>query len=648
MLTCLEHEDTVDIHISGVLDQPFNIRKLTHATTSDLFVPKLKDYFERKSLNSFVIKKSITPEHFESFIDVMSEPVADLTDGSKLGEYLTQALADLNITEISTVFKSDVVLSRGKLPWRVSIILRRLAKDLKVVPLFRQASEEKIKSIKKQIVEDIIRPLNHTGLLRDLIVNCDVIVEHVHHLMEVDELETTIIDSLPMAEVLPVARAVYDFYREFVKEASGETDEESRTSRKAFLRKMLKIAVKKIVAERLPGVQDLLDPLYEDNIINEDDLPDELRFNLETRKLADKILVRLDDYLAELKSSSAQEAVMIFNALQRVMVELIRQKEWGSLDKIIQTTKESYTAIEPDSAKSSGQILDALFSNAHDAFAHQYVQVEPEERKKMNTVLLQLNEMSIRIVEDILNLSKDPDVLRNIAEILSKKGKTARQWSLKILEDQNQPVSMLNIALIVLTNVGESGDVHFLKKYLKYPNPSIRIRSLAASAKLNKQEAEQYVLEALQDDDEKVRENAAAVMEHDIIPSELSANKIILFVKSSLQEKKHLSPKDISVVATLIKTIAKNNALACNQFLENEILDIASTFWKGRTGVLKFIKAAPTSSEEEIVSACLATLGKIGTEKSQHYIMTFARANGMLAHAAQKALAVLHDRMQRQ
>jgi len=361
MLTCLEHEDTVDIHISGVLDQPFNIRKLTHATTSDMFVPKLKDYFERKSLNSFVIKKSITPEHFESFIDVMSEPVADLTDGSKLGEYLTQALADLNITEISTVFKSDVVLSRGKLPWRVSIILRRLAKDLKVVPLFRQASEEKIKSIKKQIVEDIIRPLNHTGLLRDLIVNCDVIVEHVHHLMEVDELETTIIDSLPMAEVLPVARAVYDFYREFVKEASGETDEESRTSRKAFLRKMLKIAVKKIVAERLPGVQDLLDPLYEDNIINEDDLPDELRFNLETRKLADKILVRLDDYLAELKSSSAQEAVMIFNALQRVMVELIRQKEWGSLDKIIQTTKESYTAIEPNSAKSSGQILDALF-----------------------------------------------------------------------------------------------------------------------------------------------------------------------------------------------------------------------------------------------------------------------------------------------
>ena len=89
MLTCHDYEDKVDIHISGILDEPFNIRKLTHATTSDLFVPKLKDYFERKSLNSFVIKKYITPEHFESFIDVMSEPIADVR-----GYFQTRRVSD--------------------------------------------------------------------------------------------------------------------------------------------------------------------------------------------------------------------------------------------------------------------------------------------------------------------------------------------------------------------------------------------------------------------------------------------------------------------------------------------------------------------------------------------------------------------------
>ena len=88
MLTCHDSGEVTDIHISGILDEPVNIRRLTKSEASDLFVPKLKYYFERKSLNSFVIKNNITPQHFESFIDVMGEPIADSADSSKLGEYL--------------------------------------------------------------------------------------------------------------------------------------------------------------------------------------------------------------------------------------------------------------------------------------------------------------------------------------------------------------------------------------------------------------------------------------------------------------------------------------------------------------------------------------------------------------------------------
>jgi hypothetical protein len=116
MLTCHDSGEVTDIHISGILDEPVNIRRLTKSEASDLFVPKLKYYFERKSLNSFVIKNNITPQHFESFIDVMGEPIADSADSSKLGEYLTKALVDLDITEVSTVFKTDILLPRGKLP----------------------------------------------------------------------------------------------------------------------------------------------------------------------------------------------------------------------------------------------------------------------------------------------------------------------------------------------------------------------------------------------------------------------------------------------------------------------------------------------------------------------------------------------------
>jgi hypothetical protein len=225
MLTCHDSGEVTDIHISGILDEPVNIRKLAKAEASDLFVPKLKDYFERKSLNSFVIKKYITLEHFESFIDVMGEPVADSADNSKLGDYLTKALIDLDINEVSTIFKTDIVLSRGKLPWRVSIILRRLAKDLKVIPMFHLASVDKIKLIKSQIIDDIIRPLNNPDLLRDLIVNGDVIVSHLEQSLEPNELEQMLINSLPAYTVVPVSQAVFEAYKEIKDELGPDQDD---------------------------------------------------------------------------------------------------------------------------------------------------------------------------------------------------------------------------------------------------------------------------------------------------------------------------------------------------------------------------------------------------------------------------------------
>jgi len=104
MLTCHDSGEKTDIHISGILDEPFNIRKLTKADASDLFVPKLKDYFERKSLNSFVIKKNITSEHFESFIDVMGEPIADSTD-IQSWRLSNQSSCDLDISEVQRFSK---------------------------------------------------------------------------------------------------------------------------------------------------------------------------------------------------------------------------------------------------------------------------------------------------------------------------------------------------------------------------------------------------------------------------------------------------------------------------------------------------------------------------------------------------------------
>jgi chemotaxis protein histidine kinase CheA len=66
-ITKQEDREKTDILISGILEEPVNVRTLVGAGMAELFVPKLREYFKRKGLVTFAIKNDISIEHFESF-----------------------------------------------------------------------------------------------------------------------------------------------------------------------------------------------------------------------------------------------------------------------------------------------------------------------------------------------------------------------------------------------------------------------------------------------------------------------------------------------------------------------------------------------------------------------------------------------------
>jgi hypothetical protein len=644
MLTCHDSGEVTDIHISGILDEPVNIRRLTKAEASDLFVPKLKDYFERKSLNSFVIKNNITPQHFESFIDVMGEPIADSADSSKLGEYLTKALVDLDITEVSTVFKTDILLPRGKLPWRVSIILRRLAKDMKVIPMFRLASVDKIKLIKSQIIDDIIRPLNNPDLLRDLIVNGDVIVSHLAQSLETNELEQMFINSLPAYIVVPVSQAVFEAYKEIKDELGPDQDDSTAQQRCKYLGAVLDMAAKRIVAEQLSNAEDLFKQLYEHEIISFDVLPEELQFNIKTKELAGYIVSEIDIYVDKaLNASSIEDMEAIVIIFHRVISALIRLREWPVINKIVQAVSD-FSSRKDVSLNTSELLLnlpDSIFEGSDEIFAEEYIHAEKDVRDQMDEILMKMTSMCIKVFSAVFARGKDPNVLKNAIDLVSKKEDLARQWSIKILDDHNQPLPMLNIALLVIINVGHSDDISVVKKYTKHPNPSIKIRALDATVKLNKKDAEILIIGALNDEDEKVRDRAATLIERESSLSEESVNKLCLFIKTKLLQKKDITIHEAKRLAGLLRAIGKITDCVHKKPLEDEILGIISDLLKGRIGLLKFIKADINEEQLEIIYACVSTLGKIGGSKSKTFLNTISRGNTTLSKVAHEAIEEL-------
>ena len=651
MLSCHEYEDKVDIHISGILNEPFNIRKLTQSSTSDLFVPKLKDYFERKSLNSFVIKKNITAEHFESFIDVMSEPIAESADTSKLGEYLTKSLVDRGITEVSTIFKTDIVLSRGKLPWRVSIILRRLAKDLNVVPMFRFATEDKMKVIKKQIVEDIIRPLTNNDLLKDLIVNCDIVVDHVSHFMEVDELEKLIISSLQSDAVVPISTTVFDIYRDNLMDGVSQEENEQRLERNVYLAKVLNIAAERMIAEKMPDIKNLFEQLFECKIIDSDMLPADMRIDRESAQLADEILSQTENYLENIsKASSIEEAESIVLTVKRVIPAFVNAGEWKIIARIVQALND-LSAHHEDMIQESEFLKgmpDSIWEGMEERIADEYIQGDANLRSKIDEVLLLSNTMCIKTVDLMISKSQEPNILKCAVEILSQKGETGRRWAMDVLGQSNHPLSVLNAALLVIMQVGQKEDSKTVRKFLKHTNASIRARALAAMAKINQQDTAAVIIDALNDEEEKVRHQALSLIEHELPVSVEMLQKIVSFLKERIS-KKNINANEAGLVCGLLKAAGHLGEVCDRETLENEIIEMAAELLNEKKGILKFMKAEIPREKQDILCACAVSLGKCGGIKSKEFLKTLSRNNNdAVANTAKDAMDILDQKAARQ
>jgi hypothetical protein len=270
---------------------------------------------------------------------------------------------------------------------------------------------------------------------------------------------------------------------------------------------------------------------------------------------------------------------------------------------------------------------------------------EPEERNKINEILLQMTSMCIKIADIIFDKCKDPNVLKNVIEILSKKGDLSRQWSIKILNDQNQSVSMLNVALLVIINVGQTDDAGLVKRYIKHPNSSIRNKALGVMVKLNKHDAEASAMEALGDEDEKVRIHAANIIERELSLSEESVNKLILLIKVKLEKIKEMTIHEAGFIAGLLKAMGKFTDYPDKEHLEAEIIGIASDLLKGRIGLLKFIKTEPGREQLEIISACLSSLGRIGGSKSRDFLNTLSRGDTELSKIAHESVEILNKKL---
>ena len=646
-----ETRENVDILISGILEEPVNVRTLVGMGMAELFLPKLTEYFKRKALVSFAIKNDITLEHFESFVDIMSDPKADSGQGTKVGQVLSTALVEHGITEISTVFMDDLIMLELNLPWRVEMAIQRLAKDLKMLPMFQGGSDENIRKLKLQIIQDIIRPLRHPEFLKDLIINCYIIAKHVEGI-DKEDIEQVIIEAFPLNTLLPTSQFIFAELNDLREKHGQDLDNPALVRRVEGVKRILKWVVRRLVMEDVSGAQGFLEELYLNEILTFDELPPDVQYLVNTLVMTRDAQAHVPAYVRRLLSAeTSDDAVVLVKFCRRVFPTLFDDNDWKIallLTRAVDRAGKENEAFTKDSSLSPSP-QRFIYKNFTEDLVTAYEKVGDAERKIIDEVAGLLGSQGIEILSRVLSDCENRQARKFATDALINQGEKARLWVLKALGKTDQPWYLLRNALMILRFVGKGQEgIERARQFISHAHPRVRDEALHVLLTLKAPDAEQIVIDALEDPDDKVQWRATTALSELAPLSETSVTRIIQMIKTEIPEEEEAAAQHSRKVCNIIRTLGTVINIKNIQAVEESLLEIAQMINKRKKGILQRLKKSATTHHTAILSAAIATLGKIGTANSEAFLEKVAGSKTAQSEAARKAIEGIQQRYAKQ
>ena len=640
MITHQETREHSDILITGILDEPVNVKILVGAGMAELFVPKLRDFFKRKALVSVAIKQNITPEHFERFVDIMSDPKADTGEKDEIGKLLSNELVKHEINEISTVFIDDLIMLELNLPFRVEMAIQRLAKDLSVMPLFKNRDQESIRTMKLQIIKDILRPLKHPEFLKDLIINCYIIAQHVENL-ETEDIEKVIIDGFPLDSLLPTSQYIFEELDRLREMKADNPDNSALTNRFEGVRRILNWVSRRLVLEDVHGAQSFLEQLYLNEVLSFQELPSDVQYLVNTDTMASDVQRHIRSYVSRiLNLDGPDDAAVMVTLMRRILPTLIEMADWQTIlyltKAMAKVTKTSDQFKEIPGLPANPLLI--VFKDCNDEMVTGYEKADESQRNVIDQITDFLGPQGIQILSKILSDSEDRSARKNAMDALTRKGDLVRDWTFKILDDPEQKWFLKRNALMLLGVVGKNEkDIERARKLLGHAHPRVRDEALNVVIKLEAADVEDVIINALGDEDDKVRWRASNGLA-DVSPvSERSINKLLGMITAEAPEDPEQAVAHFRKTAQLIRALGGITDIPNREVAEDTILEIASQSSDQKKGFLKRIKKTSDPNLSSVLSAAITTLGNIGSPKSEAFLEKLAGSKSNHAEPAQKA-----------
>jgi len=604
------------IIVEGMLPEACDLSALMLAGMAELYDEKLKDFLANKELVSLTLKQKMQRQEFYDFIEVMSQPIlTDIHDKHKRDRFIF-FLQEKGIINISFVFNEDLIRWERNIPWRAWIAISRLKKDISLIPVLRNLDREDLLKVKKEVVSDVLRPLEDPKLAFSTLVNSDLIDSKV---MKEDEIEEYIFDSLSDDMLFANVEEFLNSHSR-LKKLVDQRDYEEKLSR---ILTGFKVRLKESENKKSHR---LLEKLYKDGLISFDELPPALKEEIFLKRFlkaflndSDSVLVRLDQMEGQAQYASL---VKYIAAIMPRLIDLDRLQEFLTILHILDRhAKEGSERGE----QAKGVLEQIESSDIPSKLKERFMSGKKETRLALYPIFLKLESCMTLHLLSVIDETQDKWVRKNAIELFLRMGPEAGsslEQALKLGRFREEVVIDVIKALITMDNQDMKKKVTaIVNEYRHHRDPRMRKHALTLLAEVKGLGAEGTLLSALSDSNLEVRKTAMKCL--GIIKSEKAFPAFL----EILEETMDFPSSDAEQMETQIYRLfgfMDNHLTHDDKTPEEILLEVLEN--RAQTGAIsRLLRRKENSLSEEAICVICDSLARIGTGASESILTELAK-----------------------
>ncbi len=480
--------------VHGVLQEPTELEWIMPRSQAAMAAPRLRSAFARWSLLAISLKRSLEYDEFQRLVDALAAPPVRAPAG---GGLLASLLASAHVRNVSLVLEEDVE-ARRKLSWRVAMTVARLGRDLSALPLFEGRTPEQLRRVRLQVLGDVLRPLGEVTLVRELLLNADLIGQDLTGVAR-PELEELLLQCV-RPELLP------ELLRGLTEDARSAA--ERRDPRLEHHCRIIRGLSRRLGPTHADISHGALRQLLRQGLIGPEELPADLRYQVGVERKADAFLTRWQEHLdlfGVLDNAGEYERHLEFFRL--VLPELLARHEHAPVHRLALEIARHRLDPEPFPGRRAraGAWIDGIgASPAGTEIVWQLMSSDRVRREALLTLCGILGEGGVPLLFKALCECPTRSIRHELCELLGQLKTPTLRFLAAELERSGQPWYYERNLVGLLGRVGDASRRPMLDRFLRHEDARVRQEAVLAACALDPGD-EGALLQGLDDPDREVR-----------------------------------------------------------------------------------------------------------------------------------------------